>query len=444
MQLSSSFTQKAPLSSKRSTPQKLRVVGASALSCSLLLGLSSLAVASSAFAAEAKIELGTSANYSVLGGSAVTNTGNSILAQDLGVSPGTSITGFPPGIVLGTVHATDAEASLAQNNLVTAYDDTAGRAPTANVEKDITGQTLVSGVYKAAEELELSGTVTLDGQNDPNSVWIFQVGSSLTTASSSSVALVNGAQACNVYWQVGSSATLGTASDFKGNLLALTSITVTNEATVEGRVLARNGAVTLDDNTFTSPGCETSLPGDGETPPVDDGDDETPPVDDGEGETPLPPTEGGGTEDGGGAGEDGNPDGGSTPPVDGGNSSGDGGTTPVAPGTPTDAVAPAIPPAAPPVNNPGSSVDIPANDADTPVSNDRPADNSANLEVLPDRSAFNEVPNSENASMIKSTTQLADTGATGNQILASIAALLLALGVGTIAMSKQYSKRAQI
>ena len=248
-----------------------------------------------AFAAEAKIDMGTSSGYSVLAGQSVNNTGNSILAQDLGVNPGTSITGFPPGIVLGTIHATDAQSSLAQNDLVTAYDDTASRAPTATVEGDLAGKTLVSGVYKANESLELSGTVTLDGQGDPNSVWIFQVGSSLTTASASRVALVNGAQACNVYWQVGSSATIGTASDFKGSILALTSITVTNEANIEGRALARNGSVTLDDNTFTSPGCETSLPGDGETPPGDGGgEDDTPPGETPPGETPpgeTPPGE---------------------------------------------------------------------------------------------------------------------------------------------------------
>ena len=235
----------------------LRVAGVSALSCSVMLGMVSMP---SAFAAEPKVDLGTSSSYSVLGGQSVTNTGNSVLAQDLGVNPGTSITGFPPGLVLGTTHATDAHSSLAQSDLVKAYDDTAGRAPTATIDGDLAGRTLVGGVYKASSELELSGTLTLDAQNDPNTVWIFQVGSALTTGSASSIELINGAQACNVYWQVGSSATLGTASEFKGSILALTSVTVTNEANVEGRVLARNGSVTLDDNTFTSPSCATALP----------------------------------------------------------------------------------------------------------------------------------------------------------------------------------------
>lgn len=247
---------------------RLRVAGASALSCSVLLGMSAVSGVPAAFAAEAEVGLGTSGSYSVLGGQSVTNTGNSILAQDLGVNPGTSITGFPPGLVLGTTHAADAQAVLAQSDLVKAYDDAASRTPTARVMGDLAGMTLVSGVYVANETLELNGTLTLDGQGDPNAVWIFQVGSALTTASASSIELVNGAQACNVYWQVGSSATLGTASDFKGSVLALTSVTVTNEATVEGRVLARNGSVTLDDNTFTSPECTTGSPTEPTSPAV--------------------------------------------------------------------------------------------------------------------------------------------------------------------------------
>ena len=287
----------------------LRVAGVSALSCSVMLGMASMP---SAFAAEPKVDLGTSASYSVLGGQSVTNTGNSILAQDLGVNPGTSITGFPPGLVLGTTHATDAHSSLAQSDLVKAYDDTAGRAPTATIDGDLAGRTLVGGVYKASSELELSGTLTLDAQNDPNTVWIFQVGSALTTGSASSIELINGAQACNVYWQVGSSATLGTASEFKGSILALTSVTVTNEANVEGRVLARNGSVTLDDNTFTSPSCATELP---ETEPTDPAVDPTdPPGTTPPGDTPPGDTPPGGTPPGGTPPGDTPP--GGTPPGD--------------------------------------------------------------------------------------------------------------------------------
>ena len=256
----------APESSNRNLRKhKNKAVGLSLVSGSVLLSMAVLSPMSAAFAAEPKVGLGTTDSYSVLGGQTVTNTGNSVLAQDLGVSPGTAITGFPPGITLGTTHAADAEAAQAQSDLVIAYDDAAGRAPTASVADDLVGQTLVGGVYKSTGPLAVSGTLTLDAQNDPNTVFVFQVASTLTTASASNINLINGAQACNVYWQVGSSATLGTASTFKGSILALTSITVTTDTTVEGRALARNGQVSLDNNTFTAPGCLTSIP---TTPPV--------------------------------------------------------------------------------------------------------------------------------------------------------------------------------
>ncbi|WIX79251.1 ice-binding family protein [Amycolatopsis carbonis] len=213
-----------------------------------------------ASAAEAPVGLGTAESYSVLGGQTVTNTGPSTLSGDLGVSPGTAITGFPPGTAAGATHAADAAAAQAQSDLVTAYNDAAGRAPTASVADDLVGQTLTGGVYNSTGPLSLSGTLTLDGQGDPNTVWIFQVASTLITASASDVNLVNGAQACHVYWQVGSSATLGTTSNFVGTIMALTSITVTTGTVVAGRALARNGQVSLDDNTFTTPDCDTTTP----------------------------------------------------------------------------------------------------------------------------------------------------------------------------------------
>ncbi|TDQ00472.1 ice-binding family protein [Labedaea rhizosphaerae] len=211
-----------------------------------------------AFAATAPVGLGTAGSYSVLGGQTVTNTGPSTLDASLGVSPGTAIVGFPPGTAGGAIHAGDAPAAQAQLDLTTAYNDAAGRAPTANVPADLVGLTLVGGVYQASGPLALSGTVTLDAQGDPSTVWIFQASSTLITASASDVNLVNGAQGCHVYWQVGSSATLGTHSDFTGTIMALTSITVTTGTDVQGRALARNGAVTLDDDTFTTPGCDTT------------------------------------------------------------------------------------------------------------------------------------------------------------------------------------------
>ncbi|WP_306901551.1 ice-binding family protein [Arthrobacter sp. B1I2] len=209
---------------------------------------------SPAFAATT-VGLGTAASYSVLAGSAVTNTGPTTLQGDLGVSPGTAITGFPPGIAGGSTHAADAVALQAQSDVITAYNTAAGQPLTTSVSGDLVGMTLTDGVYKSTSSLALSGQLTLDGQGNPDSVFVFQVASTLVTASASSVILINGAQACNVFWQVGSSATLGTASSFKGTILALTSITVETSARVEGRALARNGQVSLDTNVITSPAC---------------------------------------------------------------------------------------------------------------------------------------------------------------------------------------------
>jgi hypothetical protein len=224
--------------------------------------LLSVVLAPDASAAVGTVDLGTVGTYSVLGGQTVTNTGPSTLAGDLGVSPGTAITGFPPGQTAGATHAADAPALLAQSDLTVAYDDAAGRAPTASVAGDLVGSTDVAGVYKSSGPLALSGTLTLDGQGDPGAVFIFQVASTLTTATASYINLINGAQACHVFWQVGSSATLGTASVFRGTIMALTSVSVTTGAVVQGRALARNGSVTLDNNVFTPAEC-------GATPPAD-------------------------------------------------------------------------------------------------------------------------------------------------------------------------------
>ena len=209
-------------------------------------------------AAEAAVGLGTATSFAVLGGSTVTNTGPSVISGDVGLHPGTSVTGFPPGIVNdGSIHATDALASSAKDDLVTAYNDAAGRSMTGAVTADLGGQTLLPGVYRGPT-LGLTGALTLDGAGDPNAVFIFQASSTLTTATASSVVLIGSAQACNVFWQVGSSATLGTASDFAGTIMALTSISATTGATIEGQLLARNGAVTLDTNTITRPVCDTT------------------------------------------------------------------------------------------------------------------------------------------------------------------------------------------
>ena len=212
----------------------------------------------------ATVPLATSANYVVLGGSTVTNTGSSTLGGSLGVSPGTSITGFPPGKVLapGTTNKTNAAAQQAQSDLTAAYVNAAGRALDATTAADLSGRTLQGGVYAGPSKgaLGLTGKLTLDGAGNSNSVFIFQTNSTLITGSGSTVALINGAKECNVFWQVGSSATLGTGSTFVGNILALTSISVKSSVTVHGRALARNGAVTLINDTFTQPSCAASTP----------------------------------------------------------------------------------------------------------------------------------------------------------------------------------------
>jgi len=208
--------------------------------------------------------LGTAQGFLVLGGATVTNTGTTtVTGGSLGVSPGTAVVGFPPGIVVppGAIHAADAVAAQAQSDVTTAYNVLAGQARTATLTgQDLGGKTLTPGVYFFATAAQLTGQLTLDAKGDASAVFVFQIGSTLTTASNASVLLVNGASPCNVYWQVGSSATLGTGTRFVGNILALTSIALNTGASVSGRALARNGATTLDTNTFSSGGCAAIAP----------------------------------------------------------------------------------------------------------------------------------------------------------------------------------------
>jgi Ice-binding-like/Chitobiase/beta-hexosaminidase C-terminal domain/Bacterial Ig-like domain len=202
----------------------------------------------------APVGLGEADSFAVLGASTVTSAGVSTLTGNLGVSPGTAMTGFPPGTVNGTMHSADAAANQAQADLGAAYADAAGRTPAAPTTGTLGGQTFTRGVYKSAT-FGVAGKLTLDAQNDPTAVFIFQAGSTLTTAASSQVDLINGAQACNVFWQVGSSATLGASSAFAGNILALTSISMGSGVAMEGRALAHSGAVTLINDTITAPHC---------------------------------------------------------------------------------------------------------------------------------------------------------------------------------------------
>ncbi len=227
-------------------------------------------------AAQARISLLSADNFAVLAGSGISDTGTSVVIGDVGLSPtgGASITGLTCSEMTGTIYDTNggyvgggggstaclqSNAGLlitAKNDLVTAYNDAANRPTTATIATQLGGATLTDGVYdSAAGTFDLTGTVTLDGQGNSDSVFIFKMASTLITASSSRVVLTNGAQACNVYWQVGSSATLGTSTTLVGNLFALTSITDNGTSTVNGRLLARDGAVTLNNTTVIKQSC---------------------------------------------------------------------------------------------------------------------------------------------------------------------------------------------
>jgi hypothetical protein len=212
------------------------------------------------------VGLGTAEDFSVLAASTVTNTGPSVLAQSLGVSPGSAAVGFPPGTVGGETHLGDAVALQAQNDLTTAYNDAAGRTPFTNLPAELGGTTLNPGVYRIGAA-QLTGTLTLNAQGNPDSVFIFQVDSTLITASDSSVEFINGSAACNVYWQVGSSATIGTNTSFVGTIMAQASVTMTTGATLEGRALARTAAVTLDTNVISEPPCAAPPPPPPPSPP---------------------------------------------------------------------------------------------------------------------------------------------------------------------------------
>ena len=213
----------------------------------------------------------------------MTNTGPTVVNGDLGISPGTACTGFPapctgggPGVVNGTIHSADTTSAQAQADLITAYDNAAGQATTTTTGTQLGGMTLGPGVYAATPGpgfLNITGTLTLDGQGNPNAVFIFKAASTLVTAAgpgASRVSLINGAQSCNVFWQVGSSATIGTFSDFSGNVLALTDIEAQTSAVINGRLLARNAAVTLDSDTITAAQCAApaAAPPTATTPPT--------------------------------------------------------------------------------------------------------------------------------------------------------------------------------
>ena len=239
----------------------MKVLGPKVSGTIVLTVFSAVFLAGTAIAGPASVGLGTAESFAVLASSTITNTGPTTINGDVGLHPGSAVTGFDSVTLNGTLHVADDAAQQAQADLTTAYNDAAGRTPVTTVGTELGNQILTTGVYDSADgTFGLTGTLTLNAEGDPNAVFIFQAASTLKTASGSSVALVNGAQACNVFWKVGSSGTLGTATSFKGNILASETITMNTGATLEGRALARGGAVTLATNVITKSACSTPPP----------------------------------------------------------------------------------------------------------------------------------------------------------------------------------------
>lgn len=202
---------------------------------------------------QSPIVMGAAANLAILAGSAVTNTGGTVITGDLGLSPGTSVGGFPPGILNGTLHINDNIATQAKLDLTAAYNDAAGRTATdiVTLAGNLGGLTLTPGLYKSTSSLAISsGDLTFDAKGNSNAVFIIQIASALTVTSGRKVFLAGGASASNIFWQVGSSATFGTTSAFKGTIMAMQSITFSTGATLNGRALARSGGVTMAGNTI--------------------------------------------------------------------------------------------------------------------------------------------------------------------------------------------------
>ena len=220
---------------------------------------------SSSSAANPVIRQGSTSTYGVLAASTVTNTGTTSITGtaggDIGLSPGTSFTGAASVTRSGVDHIADAAAATAQVDLVVAYNDLSIPTSTVLATSDLSGQSLIPGSYSTASgTLANSGVLTFDAKGDSTAIFILRAASTVTTSPSSSMVLTGGAQACNVYWQVGSSATIGVTSIFVGHIYALASITANTGSTIYGQLLARTGAVTLDSNRIINDACTTPAP----------------------------------------------------------------------------------------------------------------------------------------------------------------------------------------
>nr|ALG05177.1 ice-binding protein [bacterium] len=241
---------------RRSQMNRRRRFAALAAAATMVAAGLLVSTAGSASALATTVPLGTAQSFAVLAGAGITNTGPTTITGDVGTDPIDTITGAGSITLDGVYHLGDVVAETAKTDLVTAYTNAANQSDgTTDPGVDLSGQTLVAGIYGSAGVLGLTGTVTLDGAGASDGVWIFQSESTLITASSSVVSLTNGAQACNVYWVVPSSATLGTDSDFVGTILAQESITATTGVSINGRLLAQTAAVSLDSNTIIRSDC---------------------------------------------------------------------------------------------------------------------------------------------------------------------------------------------